>query len=75
MSNVRKTSLALRVLSAFSVVLLVAVLAWLTLSEEDPCSNPQTDISGAVLADPDGDQDALVNRAIIMKSKCKQKNH
>ncbi len=61
----------LRAVSAFTIVLLIAVLAWLTLSEQDPCANPQADISGAALADPDGDQDALVNRAIIMKGKCK----
>jgi hypothetical protein len=47
-------------------------MAWLTYTEEDPCANPQADVSGAVLADPEGDQDALVNRAIIMKGKCKK---
>ncbi len=73
MSNMRKKNPALRLLSAFAIVLLVAALAWLTLSDEDPCANPQGDISGAVLADQDGDQDALVNRAIIMQNKCKKK--
>lgn len=63
---------ALRITSILVVTSLIAVLGWLTLTEEDPCANPQVDISGAVLADPDGDQDALVNRAIIMKGKCKK---
>ena len=62
----------LRVTSILVVILLTAVLAWLTFTEEDPCANPQADISGAVLAQPDGDQDALVNRAIILKGKCKK---
>lgn len=64
----------LKALGLLTAVLLVAVLAWLTLSEEDPCANPQSDISAAVLADGDGDQDALVNRAIIMKGTCKDDN-
>ena len=54
----------------FTVLLLVAIMAWLSLTDEDPCANPQADISGAVLADSEGDQDALINRAIILKSKC-----
>ncbi len=62
----------LKVTSILVVILLIAVLAWLTFTEEDPCANPQADISGAVLAQPDGDQDALVNRAIILKGKCKK---
>jgi len=56
------------------IISLIAVLAWLTLVEEtDPCANPQADISGAVLADQAGDQDALVNRAIILKGDCEEK--
>lgn len=56
------------------VVLLIAVLAWLTLPEaQDPCAEPQSDISAAVLADEPGDQDALANRAIIMQGKCDKK--
>ena len=55
------------------VIFLVAVLAWLTQpEEEDPCANPQADVSGAVLADQPGEQDALVNRAIILKGKCEK---
>jgi len=57
------------------ILLLVALLAWLTMPEEtDPCANPQADISGAVLADQAGDQDALVNRAIILRGNCEQKS-
>jgi hypothetical protein len=56
------------------VVLLIAVLAWLTLPEaEDPCATSQADVSAAVLADEPGDQDALANRAIIMQGKCDKK--
>lgn len=56
-------------------VFLIAVLAWLTLpQEEDPCAHNQTDISAAVLADQAGDQDALVNRAIITNRDCGKKN-
>jgi len=55
-------------------VFLIAVLAWLTLlEEEDPCADSQTDISAAVLADQPGDQDALVNRAIITNRDCGEK--
>jgi hypothetical protein len=63
---------ALRTTSVLVVMLLIGVMAWLTFTEEDPCANPQADISGAVLAEPDGDQDALANRAIVMKGKCKK---
>jgi hypothetical protein len=62
----------LQVISILVVILLIAVMAWLTHTEEDPCASPQADISGAVLAEADGDQDALANRAIIMKGKCKK---
>jgi len=55
-----------------AVVALTAVLAWLTRSpsQHDPCADPQQDISGAVLADDPGAQDALVNRAIMMRRLC-----
>lgn len=53
------------------VVLLVAVLYWLTLYEpEDPCATQQGDVGAAVLAEDAGDQDALVNRAIIRRGRC-----
>lgn len=70
MAGKNKKNTTLQATSILVVILLIGVMAWLTYTEEDPCANPQADISGAVLADPDGDQDALVNRAIIMKGKC-----
>ncbi len=62
----------LKVLSFVTVLLLVGVLAFLTLWEEDPCAGDQADISAAVLAEEGGDQDALVNRAIIKKGVCEE---
>lgn len=62
----------MQVISAVAVIVLIAVLAWLTMSEEDPCANPQSDISASVLAEANGDQDALANRAIIMKGNCEK---
>ncbi len=50
----------------------VALLYRLTLyTPEDPCENMQQDVGGAILADDGGDQDALVNRAIILRGKCR----
>lgn len=64
----------LKIATFIFVVFLIAVMAWLTMpEEEDPCAGPQTDISAAVIADQPGDQDALVNRAIIMRGKCERK--
>ena len=54
------------------VVGLIALLSWLTLYEEDPCANPAGDVGAAVLAEGTGDQDALVNRAIIVRGNCEQ---
>jgi len=55
------------------VVFLVWLLAWLTLSPEpDPCEEPGNDVSAAVIADREGDQEALVNRAIILRGKCER---
>ena len=66
-----------KTLLAFGVFVLavggIALLAWLTLYEEDPCANPQGDIGAAVLAEGNGDQDALVNRAIIVKGNCEKR--
>jgi hypothetical protein len=70
MSVTNKNDFLLRAVSVFTVLLLVAMMAWLSLTDEDPCANPQTDISAAVLAEQEGDQDALINRAIIMKNEC-----
>ena len=66
----RKTLLAFAVFVL--AVGLIATLAWLTVYEEDPCANIQGDVGAAVLAEGDGDQDALVNRAIIMRANCEE---
>lgn len=63
----------LQALSLLLVILLIGVLATLTQEEEDPCANPQADISGAILADNPDDQDALANRAILMRGNCERK--
>ncbi len=70
--TIKTNNLVLRVVSVFTVLLLITVMAWLSQSNEDPCANPHGDIAAAVLADQEGDQDALVNRAIIMQGKCKE---
>ena len=57
-------------LSDFTVELFIAIMAWVSQTDEAPCAKPQSDISAAVLADQVGDQDALINRAIIIKSEC-----
>ncbi|MCB1679864.1 MAG: hypothetical protein KDI16_14360 [Halioglobus sp.] len=55
------------------VILAIALLAWLTLSDDpDPCAQQRSDVGAAVLADEGGDQDALVNRAIILRGKCEK---
>ena len=61
----------LSLLSLVAVLLIIAVLAWLTTEPEpDPCSALNQDMGAAVLADESGDQDALVNRAIIQRGDC-----
>jgi hypothetical protein len=61
------------VVSFVAVIMIIAALAQLTFNHTDPCANPQGDISAAVLgAEPD-DQDALVNRALIVKGECESK--
>lgn len=67
-----KLAKTLKIVSAVAVIALIAVLAWITTSDEDPCANPQSDISASVLAEANGDQDALANRAIIMKANCEK---
>jgi hypothetical protein len=64
-------SWVLKIATFAFVVFLVWLLAWLTLTPEpDPCEDPAIDVSAAVIADQEGDQDALVNRAIILRGKC-----
>lgn len=54
----------------FFAVGLIAVLAWLTDSGQDPCANPDADVGAAVLGESEGDQEGLVNRAIIVRGNC-----
>ena len=68
----KKTLLAFGVF--IFVIGLVALLAWLTLYEEDPCASQQADIGAAVLGDEAGDQEALANRAIIVRGNCEKKD-
>ncbi|MEZ5554692.1 hypothetical protein [Haliea sp.] len=61
----------LSLLSLVAGLLIIAVLYWLTLEpEKDPCSALNQDVGAAVLADDNGDQDALMNRAIIQRGDC-----
>lgn len=63
----------LQLAAVVCVAILVAVIAWLTWPEtEDPCAQLEADVGAAVLADQAGDQDALVNRAIIMRANCEK---
>lgn len=64
-------SRTLQILSLL-IVLGIAVLAYfLTLapSQDNPCLNPQNDVSAAILGD-DKDQDALANRAMLQRKLC-----
>jgi hypothetical protein len=61
---------SMKIITFMAIISLVGLLAWLTKTDEDPCANPQSDISASVLADAEGEQDALINRAIIMKANC-----
>lgn len=54
----------------FFVILLIASLAWLTLVPEQECEDVMIGVGGAILADDEGDQDALTNRAIFERRKC-----
>ncbi|MEP0202951.1 MAG: hypothetical protein ABJ084_10130 [Halioglobus sp.] len=62
-----------KVFSAIAITALLLALYWLTLVEEDPCANAQSDVSAAILAEGD-DQDGLANRAILMRGACKPHN-
>ncbi|MBA6412219.1 hypothetical protein H2508_03760 [Parahaliea sp. F7430] len=67
-----KSPLILTVVGSVAVITIVAALAWLTQenSADDGCQ--QKDVSAAVLADSDGDQEGLINRAIIVRGNCDQ---
>lgn len=63
----------LKIATFLFAIVLVAALAWLTMPEStDPCATPQADIGAAVLADQHGDQDALANRAIMVRANCEK---
>jgi len=62
----------MKIITFIAVIALIAMLAWLTETDEDLCANPQSDISASVLADGQGDQDAMINRAIIYKANCEE---
>ncbi|MBN7797680.1 hypothetical protein [Parahaliea mediterranea] len=71
--------LVLSVVAFVAVVTVAAALFWLTYDGggadqhgADACASTKRDIGAAVLADSEGDQDALVNRAIIVRGKCEQ---
>lgn len=51
-------------------ILAIATLVALTEDTSDPCANGSADMTAAILADADGDQDGLTNRAILMRGKC-----
>ncbi len=56
------------------VVLAIATLAYLTQEQEPDCSDLRQDMTAAVLADSEGDQDALTNRAIAMRGACAKRD-
>lgn len=64
--------LLLSAVAFVSVLVIVAALALLTEDEDPSCAATGRDVGAAVLADDGGDQDALVNRAIIVRGKCEQ---
>ena len=63
----------LQVVSFITVVVLVGAIAWLSFSDPDPCANPRGDIFAAIMGEQPDDQDALVNRALIVKGECESK--
>jgi hypothetical protein len=63
-------SLWFKLAAVITVATLALALYRLTLVDEDPCANPQADVSAAILAEGD-DQDGLANRAILMRGACK----
>ena len=59
-------------LAAVAGLAIVVALYWLTVHEnqEDPCADPQGDVTAAILADGDDAADALANRAILQRGAC-----
>ncbi|MEP4147823.1 MAG: fatty acid cis/trans isomerase [Halioglobus sp.] len=66
--------LLLRAGAFLFAILIIAVLVNLTRDDSDPCDSPDTDITAAILADAEGNQNALTNRAILMRGKCAKKD-
>ena len=63
----------LRVATFLFVIFLIALLAWLTMAPAvDPCDETEVDVGAAVLGDGSGDQEGLINRAIIKRGACKK---
>ncbi len=66
----------LKIASFGLAIALVATLAWLTLPEStDPCATPNADVGAIVLADEEGDQDALARRAILVRANCEKRKN
>ena len=66
-------SLWFKAIAVIAVATLLLAFYWLTLVDENPCANPQSDISAAILAEGEN-QDGLANRAILMRGACKSDN-
>jgi hypothetical protein len=49
----------------------ILYVATKSATQEDPCLQPQNDISGAILGDAK-DQDALANRAMLQRKLCEK---
>ena len=65
----------LQIVTVLFSLFFIAVLAWLTMEPTtDPCTESRADIGAAVLADEPGDQEALVNRAIVVKGNCEDRD-
>ncbi|WP_439102402.1 hypothetical protein [Congregibacter sp.] len=64
-------SRALQILSVLLIAGCALFAYFLTLAptQDDPCLNPQNDVSAAILGD-DRDQDALANRAMLQRKLC-----
>ena len=67
-------SRVLRFLSLLVLLGLGALAYFLTSdpSQDDPCLNPQNDVTAAMLGD-DADQDALANRAMLQRKLCEER--
>ena len=66
-------SLWFKAIAVIAVATLLLAFYWLTLVDENPCANPQSDLSAAILAEGEN-QDGLANRAILMRGACKSDN-